>query len=132
MVRLMGEAEGDQMKIGVKPMGRVYTYPEVKQMLFDQRMAMIEEMSRKKDVIADARLYDEKLTDMYLHVESLRRMGFSRDDVFEFIYGVADISEEINSDQLDYKDMESGVDEFLGCHLKDEGLYNELKERAMK
>lgn len=120
------------MKIGLKPMARVYTYPEVRELLKEQRIKMIEEVSRKQDVIADARLYDEKLTDMYLHLETLRRMGFQRKALENFILKVAELSDEINSGELDYKEMESGLDDYLGYHLRDEGLYAELKERAMK
>ncbi len=120
------------MKIGVKPMGRVYTYPEVRELLKEQRLKMIEEVSKKQDVIRDARLYDEKLTDMYLHLETLRRMGFQRIPLENFIMGVADLSDEINAGKVDYKDIENGIDDYLGYHLRDEGLYEELKERALK
>lgn len=90
----------------------------------------IEEVDKKQDVIRDAMVYDEMLTNMYVHLETLRRMGFQRGALENFILRVAEVSDEINSDQLDYADLEKGIDDLLGYHLKDEGLYQDLKERA--
>lgn len=120
------------MNISIAKEARLYTWKEVREMLDDQRKAMIEEVSRKQDVIADARLYDEKLTDMYMHCETLRRMGFQKGALMNFILRLADLSEEVNDGNVDYRDIEKAVDDCLGCHLRDEGLYAELKERAMR
>ena len=116
--------------VNMMPAGRVYTYPEVRKLLEDQRKRMIEEVDKKQDVIRDAMVYDEMLTNMYVHLETLRRMGFQRGALENFIFRVAEVSDEINSDQLDYADLEKGIDDLLGYHLKDEGLYQDLKERA--
>lgn len=116
--------------VNMMPTGRVYTYPEVRKLLEDQRKRMIEEVDKKQDVIRDAMVYDEILTNMYIHLETLRRMGFQRGALENFILRVAEVSDEINSDQLDYADLEKGIDDLLGYHLKDEGLYQDLKERA--
>lgn len=120
------------MNVSIAREARLYTWKEVREMLDDQRKDMIEKIYRKRDVIADVRLYDEKLTDMYMHCETLRRMGFQKGALMNFIMSLAELSDEVNAGKIDWEDIENAVDDCLGCSLQDEGLYAELKERAMR
>lgn len=122
------------MKITIQPQARVYTYKEMKEYLDEAirqyRAKMVQELSRKKDVVADAVIYDELLTQEYVTLEALRRMGFQAGALEHYIEVKMAVADEINADILDYKDMEHGIDKLLGYHLSDPDLTRSLKERA--
>ena len=122
------------MKIGISPQARVYTYKEMKQYLEDginqYRAKMVEELARKKDVVADAIIYDELLTQEYMTCEALRRLGWGKQRIERYLATKSGVADEINGDQLDYKEMVGGIDDLLGYHLTDKSATESLKERA--
>jgi len=124
------------MNITIQPQARLYTYKEMKQYLDDgiaqYRAKMVEELSKKKDVVADAIIYDELLTQEYLTCETLRRLGWGKRRIERYLAQKSELADEINSDSLDYRDVEGGVDSLLGYHLTDKSLTESLKERASR
>lgn len=124
------------MKITIQPQARVYTYKEMKQYLDDAirqyRAQMVQELARKKDVVEDAVIYDELLTQEYVTLETLRRLGFQAGALNNYVARKMDVADEINNDILDYKEMEERIDKLLGYHLSDPEFTKALKERASR
>lgn len=119
---------GIRAKVG--PQARVFTYPEVMEILgnavAEVRAEYEHKFTQKAQVLAQADIADHEkaLTILYLNV--LADMGLQRGGMENFLTRVADYAERLNAEDIEYDVMRKRIEDLLGYELHDFDLVNEL------
>lgn len=107
--------------------GRVYTYPEVRQMM----KAFEEECRKNQEVLNDALCADHERAMLVLCLRALQIQGFQKAPLERLMGEIARLTDGINGNTLDYeKDILKPVEDVLGYPVEDEALKEDLVRRV--
>lgn len=106
--------------------GRVYTYPEVKEMMDE----FARECAKNQEVLSDALCADHERVMLALCLRALQIQGFQKAPLERLMGEIARLSDEVNNSTIDYeRDVLKPVEDALGYPLEDDSLMEDLGER---
>lgn len=115
------------MMVQFSKQARVYTWPEVKQMLHDYA----DQINKNKDVVTDALCADHERIMLVLCLRALMIEGFQKNPLERLMGEIARLTDEINTGKIDYNaDCLAPVEECLGYEIRDRDLEKELYDRV--
>lgn len=116
----------------VEPQARVYTWPDVKEMLDQQRADLVKVFEGKAAILAEADVLDQLKTLTIIYLSCLADMGLQKIGMEDFLVRVAEYSDKLNNGSEDYLQMEERIEKILGYKLTDKEAMEDLKRRIMQ
>ena len=117
------------MEIVYTHKARVYTWPEVRDMLAKQKVEILQAMVRNRDQITQALCADHERAMLMICLRCLQEEGFQKIPMERLMDRVADMAEGLQAGKVDYdKDIRGPVEECLGYSIEDQALMERLEE----
>lgn len=117
------------MEIVYSHRARVYTWPEVRDMMAKQKVEILQAMFRNRDQITQALCADHERAMLTMCLRALQEEGFQKAPMERLMGRVADLTEGLQAGKVDYdKDIRGPVEECLGYSIEDQALMERLEE----
>lgn len=106
---------------------RVYTWPEVKQMMHEYA----DQIAKNRDVIQDALCADHERIMLVLCLRALMDQGFQKNPLERLMGEIANLVDGINAETIDYHaDCLAPLEKCLGYEIRDKDLEMDLWNRV--
>ena len=115
------------MRVQFGKKARVYTWPEVEELLHEYA----DQINKNRDVVMDALCADHERIMLVLCLRALMIEGFQKNPLERLMGEIAKLTDEINAGKIDYnKDCLAPVEECLGYEIRDRDLEKDLCDRV--
>ncbi|MBO6015310.1 MAG: hypothetical protein J6P60_01825 [Lachnospiraceae bacterium] len=115
------------MRVQFGKKARVYTWPEVEELLHEYA----DQINKNRDVVMDALCADHERIMLVLCLRALMIEGFQKNPLERLMGEIAKLTDEINAGKIDYNaDCLAPVEECLGYEIRDSDLEKDLCDRV--
>lgn len=107
------------MRIRIGEQARVYTYPEVKKMIEDDRKKTKEDFAKVVDDMVAIQVSDQLRVMTYVYMNVLADMGLQKAGMEDFLFKIADYSEEMNNSRIGFTELQKRIVDMMGYDIED-------------